>query len=150
MKEIELLYIKNPNAIDLDEIKPFIERAFTGVKLTPNPISRLAEAIPLPHTTLILMREDGEYKGLAWLAHPQREDDVSTTVLHFYCERVGQIARERLIKAVVQSAKENGASKLFAWDLHRKPRAFAKIFKSAGPVEEVIRAYEFNLDEARE
>lgn len=147
MKEttIELLHIKNPNAIDLDEIKPLIEQAFKNVTLTPNPIGRLAETIPLPHITLILMRVDGEYKGLAWLAHPQREDDVSTTVLHFYCKSFNSVARERLIREVVRSAREHGASKLFAWDLHKKPRAFVKIFRSAGEAKEVVRAYEFDL-----
>lgn len=38
---------------------------------------------------------------------------------------------------------------LLAWDMNRKARAFQRIFKSAGPSKEVIRAYEFDLSQAK-
>lgn len=141
---IETMRVRNPAALVIPEIEQLVNDAFAnvGYKAAKN---HLPESIPEDHVGFFLARADGEWKGLAWVRNSQRDDDKSALVLHFFCRRAGRGVREALVKAVVDFAKEGGMDTLVAWDINRKARAFQRIFKSAGPSKEVVRAYEFDL-----
>ena len=141
---VEILRVRNPAALLVPEIEKLVDDAFlnVGCKAAKN---FLPESIPEDRVGLFLARVEGEWKGLAWVRNSEREDDKSAVVLHFFCRRAGRGVREALVKSVVDFAKAGGMETLMAWDINRKPRAFQRIFKSAGPSKEVVRAYEFDL-----
>lgn len=143
----DIIPIKNPLAAQLPDLKALFADAFETVRVEAA-LPRFLESIGQPDHEILALRHNGEWKGLAWLQHPAGEDGGTTTVLHFY-SKGGVKCREALIKGVVEAAKTFGSTKLVAWDMHKKPKGFARIFRSAGPVKEVIRAYEFDLSEAR-
>lgn len=144
MPEITILRMRNPAALAIPEIEQLIEDAFANVACRAAK-NALPESLEEERTALFLARIGPTWKGLAWVRNSGREDDKSALVLHFFCRRAGRGVREALVKAVVDFAKEGGMDTLMAWDINRKARAFQRIFKSAGPSKEVVRAYEFDL-----
>lgn len=148
---IDIIRVRNPAAFLIPEIQQLVEDALATIPSRQAKVARniLPETVSEDETGLYLARIDGEWKGLAWVRNSDREDDKSALVLHFYCRKAGRGVREALVEAVVNHAREGGMETLTAWDLNRRPRAFQRIFRSAGPSKEVIRAYEFDLKGAR-
>jgi len=144
---IEILRMRNPAALSIPEIEKLVDDAFGNVT---NRAARnhLPESIQDANVGVFLARLGSEWKGLAWVRNSTREDDPSAVVLHFFCRKAGRGVREALVGAVVDFAKGGGMETLMAWDMNRKARAFQRIFKSAGPSKEVVRAYEFDLSQA--
>lgn len=141
---VDIIRVRNPAAFLIPEIELLIDDAFANVTCDAAR-NALPESIREDHVALYLARIDDEWKGLAWVRLSTRDDDKSATVLHFYCRKAGRGVREALVKAVVDFAKAGGMETLMAWDINKKPRAFQKLFRSAGPSKEVVRAYEFDL-----
>lgn len=144
---IDVIRLRNPNAFLLPEVEELIQTAMKNVPYK-TPREKLVESVMEDHLALLMAREGDDWKGMAWVDSGAWKSDGVATVLHFYSTG-GKHVREALIKAVVEFAREAGAEKLLAWDMNRKAGAFARIFRSAGPVKEVMRAYEFDLSRAR-
>lgn len=147
--KIEVLRLRNPAALEIPELVELFDAAFANVtNRTAKKIMK--ESVADEDTGIFLARIGTEWKGMAWVRNSTRADDKSALVLHFFCRKAGRGVREALVKAVVDFAKEGGMTTLTAWDMNRKARAFQRIFKSAGPSKEIIRAYEFDLSQAKE
>jgi hypothetical protein len=144
---IETIHLRNPAALNLPDIEAFVNQAFSGVA-NPIILPRFLESVGVQNNDILLVRSNGKWKGLVWMEHHFDPDYPQTVVLHFYC-RGGSLVREALVEGVVTGAKVVGSRTLFAWDMNRKGQAFQRLFRSAGPSKEVIRAYEFDLSEAR-
>jgi hypothetical protein len=144
---IDIIRVRNEKALELDDIATFMDAVFESAR-DPRAQRRMKEFLPDDRHAIYLARLDNEWKGFAWVAQPEDDEDDIATVLHFYCKG-GKFVRDSLVENVVKFAREGGATRLLAWDLNKKPRAFARLFKAAGPVREIIRAYEFDLKEAR-
>lgn len=141
---IETIRVRNPLAFEIPEIQQLIDDAFANV--TNKAVKRLApDSVTEDNVGFFLAKIDGVWKGMAWVQNSTIDDDRTALVVHLFCRRAGRGVREALVKAVVDFAKEGGMETLMAWDINRKARAFQRIFKSAGPSKEVVRAYEFDL-----
>ncbi len=146
---IETIRVRNPMAFEIPEIQELMTDAFANV--TNKAVKSYApESIEDPNVGLFLAKDTdtAEWKGMAWVRNSDRDDDRSALVIHFFSRRAGRGVREALVREVVNFAKAGDMETLMAWDINRKARAFQKIFKSAGPSKEVIRAYEFDLSQA--
>lgn len=144
---VDIIDLKNPNAVLLPDVSEFLDKAFKSVSYS-TPKDKMSRAIGVDGTAIFLAREEGKWSGMAWVEGESWRDDNTALVLHFYSCGT-RSTKEALIKAVVDFARESGAEKLLAWDMNRKPGAFARTFRSAGTVKETMRAYEFDLNNAR-
>lgn len=144
---VDIIRLRNPNAFQLPELEEFVQTALRNIRYG-TPKAKMMESLTEEHIGVLLARQDGEWCGLAWVDNGAWERDGVAAVLHFYSTG-GKVVRETLIAAVVEFARSAGADKLLAWDMNQKPGAFGRIFRSAGPVKEVMRAYEFDLSKAR-
>jgi len=137
-------------AFEIPEIQKLMDDAFANV--TNKVVKSYAPASVEEDNVGFFLAKDtttGEWKGMAWVRNSHFDGDKSALVIHFFCKRAGRGVREALVADVVRFAKEGGMETLMAWDINRKARAFQKIFKSAGPSKEVMRAYEFDLRGAK-
>lgn len=148
----EIIRLRNANALHLPEIANLVREAFTS-RRNVVPFERMTQkfyqSIEDDNHAIFLARRGQQFTwdGLAWLDLAAWKDDGIAVVLHFYATG-GRDVREALVEALVTTAKAHGADRLFTWDANHKPAAFPRLFRSAGPAKEVMRAYEFDLSQA--
>jgi len=145
---VEVLRIRNANALLLPSIRAFVYRALTTNSLASHPaqaLVELADVLHLDEVGLFLVKEDNH-----WAATALCEINTSAlapkacNVIHFYNAGSAD-ARKALVQQIVAYAREAGVKMLAGVDMNTKPRAFARLFKDAGQARVVGELFLFDI-----
>lgn len=150
MTDTQLLHVLNPQAFLIEDFQNFLHKALsTAVFIDPFPaIVELAKSVIVnPNIGLFVTREDGEYVGLAVAGSSTTALAPGCAVLHFYNSGSAE-SRKLLTEAVLQFAKAHGQTKIRGVDTNRKPRGFARMFRSVGVPHSRGEVFEFEIEEA--
>lgn len=150
MPSPELIRIRNSRAIDgtFPAIRAFLLRAFSIHTLCPDVDAALDELCDTIHEDgvgLFMVRDRGEWKAMALCQWGSSKFNPVCTVAHFYNEGT-KATRDVTIQACIDYACEGGFSSLLGVDVNHQPRAFARLFRAAGPVTYVGAIYQFDLE----
>lgn len=147
MNKIDVLRVRNANALRLPAVNRLLQRAFAADSMIVDVAAAIDELdfwVTRDHAGIFIAREAGSWVGMAFAQWGESAFAPHMTVVHVYNEGSWDV-RRALNRALVAYARLGGYDKVLTLDAHGKPRAFAKVFREGGPPRAVGTAYYFTL-----
>lgn len=147
---MKLLHILNPRTFLLPDFQEFMLKALSTSPFifALDSYVWLAKQVLNPNIGLfVTVDERGRYHGMVIVGNSTIPLSPGCMALHFYNEGADAQSRKLLIQVAVQFAKAHGCDKIRGSDTNGKPKAFARLFKEAGPVTPRGQIFEFDISE---
>lgn len=145
---VEVIHLRNPNALSSPDFRAFLKRSVKRGSLLDEAalIQGLLARLPDPGFAALVGVEKGVFQALSLISLPANSWQPQPYVQHFY--NGGSAAlRDALVKATVDFVVQAGYTTFIAVNLvDRGFDAWAKTFRKAGETKVIGQLVEFKVD----